>query len=220
MGEITLIDCDSLEHARKLIADGKLIVFPTDTVYGIACDPYNNEAIDRLFAAKQRPREKTLQVLMPSVGSMEALGLRLPLPLDVLSERFLPGAFSPICDALPTCRLKTVRTVFEESEPERLTQAIRVPDCAESLHVLTALGALAVSSANLSGEESATTAQEAQEAFGDAVALYFDGGATPGPVPSTVVAADATKPDGIDILREGVLPEATVRAVLHETPTR
>ncbi len=215
MSDIANIGETSLKRARELVRQGQLIVFPTDTVYGIACNPYDDEAIDRLFAAKRRPREKTLQVLVPSAADLSVLRLTLPAPLDRLAERFLPGAFSPICNADAGCRLKTVRAVHEPGEPERLTQAIRVPDCAASLQVLQALGPLAVSSANLSGTEAATTAQEAHDAFGTDVALYLDGGPTPGPVPSTVVAAAPGEPDGIAILREGVLPEADVRAALR-----
>ena len=85
-------------------------MIPTDTVYGVACDPRNIEAIRKVFAAKQRPKYKSLQVLLPSIESMEKLHLDLPVPLNRLSAMFMPGAFSPIAVADDDCTLATVRT--------------------------------------------------------------------------------------------------------------
>ena len=88
------------------------------------------------------------------------------------------------------------------------------PNSALCLAILKATGPLAASSANRSGEESAQTVQEAADALGDAVDLYLDGGATPGHVSSTVVAADPHERDGIAILREGVIRELVIRKAL------
>lgn len=212
MSAIYAINEESLAEAVEIIQQGGVIVLPTDTVYGIACDPMNNSAIERIFAIKQRPRTKSIQILLPNLESVEALGLTLPEPLDYLSRRFLPGGFSPIALAKKDCRLATLR---EESDGER-SQGIRIPDSTGALQALDAIGALAASSANISGGQSPQNVLEAYAAFGDKVPLYLDGGPTQSHVASTVVAADSQDQNGIRIIREGVISEKTLRQALQE----
>lgn len=211
MSVIRTIDDDAVAQAAAIIRDGGLVVVPTDTVYGVACDPTSPGAIDRVYAVKGRPRYKALQVLLSSVDELDALGLDLPVPLNRLAATFLPGAFSPIAVAREDCRLRTVR----ETPSGARTQGIRIPNSALTLRILRATGPVAASSANRSGGESAQTVEECVEAFGDEVDLYLDGGPTQGHVSSTVVAANPLARDGIEILREGVIPESTVRRALH-----
>ena len=142
---------------------------------------------------------------------MEKLHLDLPVPLNRLSAMFMPGAFSPIAVADNDCTLATVRT---DPATGKVTQGVRIPNSAAALRVLRATGPLAATSANRSGDESAQTVDEAVQALGDAVDLYLDGGATPGHVASTVVAADPHERDGIAILREGVIHEPVIRKAL------
>ena len=208
MSEIRAISDESLAQAVEIVRDGGLIVIPTDTVYGVACDPRNIEAIRKVFAAKQRPKYKSLQVLLPSIESLEKLHLDLPVPLNRLSAMFMPGAFSPIAVAGDNCTLRT------DPATGKATQGVRIPNSAAALRVLRATGPLAATSANRSGDESAQTVDEAVQALGDAVDLYLDGGATPGHVASTVVAADPHGRDGIAILREGVIREPVIRKAL------
>lgn len=146
MGEVCTIDDGSIARAAQIIKDGGVIVIPTDTVYGIACDPFNSKAIDRIYELKRRPRYKALQVIMADADNVEDLGLYLPAPLNRLAAAFLPGAFSPIAVAEQDCRLKTIR---HESDGHA-TQAIRVPNSALSLRILRATGPVAASSANTS----------------------------------------------------------------------
>lgn len=211
MPDVRTVTDESLDLARRLLAEGELIVVPTDTVYGIACDPRNDEAMERIYAAKGRPKYKALQVLVSSADDLDGLGLDLPAPLNRLAAAFLPGAFSPICIARDDCTLGTVRP----DGAGHMTQGIRVPNSAVSRQILKAVGPLACSSANRSGEQSAQSAQEAVEAFGDDVALYLDAGSTPGHIASTVVAADPLERDGIAILREGMIPESAIRRAIH-----
>ncbi|MFT8704353.1 L-threonylcarbamoyladenylate synthase [Bifidobacterium aquikefiricola] len=210
MSEIRLIDEDSLALAARYIHEGKLIVMPTDTVYGIACDPFNEIAIEALFEAKHRPLSKSLQVLLADTSEIEALDLRLPYPLDVLSASLLPGAFSPICIASADTQLQTIKI-----EATARTQGIRVPDAESTRRILAATGPVAASSANISGQSSAQSVQDALAQLGESVALYLDDGPTPGPVASTVVTTSKTDADGIAILRQGVIPESQLRDVIH-----
>lgn len=186
------------------------MVIPTDTVYGVACDPRNIEAIRKVFAAKQRPKYKSLQVLLPSIESMEKLHLTLPVPLNRLAAMFMPGAFSPIAEAEDDCSLATLR---HDPTTGKATQGVRIPNSAVALRILRATGPLAATSANRSGEESAQTVQEAADA-GRCGGSVFGRGATPGHVSSTVVAADPHERDGIAILREGVIRELVIRKAL------
>ena len=155
MSEICTVNDESLARAVEIIHDGGLVVIPTDTVYGVACDPRNIEAIRKVFAAKQRPKYKSLQVLLPSIESMEKLHLTLPVPLNRLAAMFMPGAFSPIAEAEDDCSLATLR---HDPTTGKATQGVRIPNSAVALRILRATGPLAATSANRSGEESAQTA--------------------------------------------------------------
>lgn len=215
MSKICTINEESLQLAAQIINAGGVIVVPTDTVYGVACDPFNEAAVAKIYQLKRRPRTKALQILMSSVSDLEKLGLYLPNPLDVLAEKFLPGGYSPIArakkDSVAT-RLATLCKADESSEQSQATQGVRVPDCPELMKILLVTGPLAASSANRSGNESADSVEEAFAAFGDEIPLYLNAGPTRSHVASTVVGADARDKDGIVILREGVISEEQIRA--------
>lgn len=215
MSKICTINEESLQLAAQIINAGGVIVVPTDTVYGVACDPFNEAAVAKIYQLKRRPRTKALQILMSSVSDLEKLGLYLPNPLDVLAEKFLPGGYSPIArakkDSVAT-RLATLCKADESSEQSQATQGVRVPDCPELMKILRVTGPLAASSANRSGNESADSVEEAFAAFGDEIPLYLNAGQTRSHVASTVVGADARDKDGIVILREGVISEEQIRA--------
>ncbi|WP_421778951.1 threonylcarbamoyl-AMP synthase [Gardnerella sp. DNF01144] len=220
MSKICTINEESLQLAAQIINAGGVIVVPTDTVYGVACDPFNEDAVAKIYQLKRRPRTKALQILMSSVSDLEKLGLYLPSPLDVLAEKFLPGGYSPIArakkDSVAT-RLATLCKADEGSEQSKATQSqatqgVRVPDCPELMKILRVTGPLAASSANRSGNESADSVEEAFEAFGDEIPLYLNAGPTRSHVASTVVGADSADADGIVILREGVISEEQIRA--------
>ena len=219
MSKICTINEESLQLAAQIINAGGVIVVPTDTVYGVACDPFNEDAVAKIYQLKRRPRTKALQILMSSVSDLEKLGLYLPSPLDVLAEKFLPGGYSPIArakkDSVAT-RLATLCKADESSEQNKIqaeaTQGVRVPDCPELMQILRVTGPLAASSANRSGNESADSVEEAFEAFGDEIPLYLNAGPTRSHVASTVVGVDSADADGIVILREGVISEEQIRA--------
>lgn len=211
MAVVRELDNTAIGDIQDCIAQGGVAVIPTDTVYGIVCDPHNADAIARIYAIKQRPHYKSLQVLLASTDQIDELGLALPVPLNRLAAQFCPGAFSPIAVAQDSCTLQTLHT----TPTGQRTQGIRIPNSALTLRLLRTIGPVAASSANRSGERSAQTVEEAIAAFGDDVDIYVDGGATPGHVASTVVAADPLARDGIEILREGVIPAAVIRKAIH-----
>lgn len=192
----------SLDASIETLNAGGLVVLPTDTVYGIGCDPFNPEAVNRLLAAKGRGRQMPPPVLVESPDLLTELGNDVPSEALTLATRFWPGALTIIIhvDAHLTWDLgETGGTV-----------ALRMPDNPVALALLRRFGPMAVTSANLTGEPSAQNAQEAYAYFGDTVGAYLDGGPTPGPVPSTIV--DATH--GLRIIRHGVITDEELLAVV------
>ena len=137
MSEVRTITDESLAQAVEIIRDGGLIVIPTDTVYGVACDPRNVEAIRKIYMVKQRPKYKPLQVLLASIDGLDALRLDLPVPLNRLAAMFMPGAFSPIAEARDNCSLATVR---RDPATGKTTQGVRIPNSAATLRILRAVG--------------------------------------------------------------------------------
>ena len=228
MSKICNISEESLQMAAQIINEGGVIVVPTDTVYGVACDPFNEAAVAKIYELKRRPRTKALQILMSGVGDLEKLGLYLPSPLDILGKKFLPGGYSPIARAKKGSIASNLATLCkmnendaqtqetQETQEAEATQGVRVPDCPELMQILRVTGPLAASSANRSGNESADSVEEAFAAFGNEIPLYLNAGPTRSHVASTVVGADSNDEDGIVILREGVISEGEIREALRK----
>lgn len=228
MSKICNINGESLQMAAQIINEGGVIVVPTDTVYGVACDPFNEAAVAKIYELKRRPRTKALQILTSGVEDLEKLGLYLPSPLDILGKKFLPGGYSPIARAKKDSVASKLATLCKTNETDEKTQetettqaiestqGVRVPDCPELMQILRVTGPLAASSANRSGNESADSVEEAFEAFGNEIPLYLNAGPTRSHVASTVVGADSSDKDGIVILREGVISECEIRNALSE----
>ena len=226
MSKICNINEESLQMAAQIINEGGVIVVPTDTVYGVACDPFNEAAVAKIYELKRRPRTKALQILMSGVEDLEKLGLYLPSPLDILGKKFLPGGYSPIARAKKGSIASNLATLCKTNETDaqnnaqtqstEATQGVRVPDCPELMQILRVTGPLAASSANRSGNESADSVEEAFAAFGNEIPLYLNAGPTRSHVASTVVGADSNDEDGIVILREGVISESEIRESLRK----
>ena len=228
MSKICNINEESLQMAAQIINEGGVIVVPTDTVYGVACDPFNEAAVAKIYELKRRTRTKALQILMSGVEDLEKLGLYLPSPLDILGKKFLPGGYSPIARAKKGSVASNLATLCKTNETDEKTQAaeatqeteatqgVRVPDCPELMQILLVTGPLAASSANRSGNESADSVEEAFAAFGNEIPLYLNAGPTRSHVASTVVGADSNNEDGIAILREGVISEREIREALRK----
>ena len=226
MSKICNINEESLQMAAQIINEGGVIVVPTDTVYGVACDPFNEAAVAKIYELKRRPRTKALQILMSGVEDLEKLGLYLPSPLDILGKKFLPGGYSPIARAKKGSVASNLATLCKtnendaqnnaQTEATEATQGVRVPDCPELMQIVRVTGPLAASSANRSGNESADSVEEAFAAFGNEIPLYLNAGPTRSHVASTVVGADSNDEDGIAILREGVISEREIREALRK----
>ncbi|HMC02549.1 MAG TPA: L-threonylcarbamoyladenylate synthase [Cellulomonadaceae bacterium] len=176
----------AIETVRTAIRAGESVVFPTDTVYGIAADPFSPQAVQGLLDAKNRGRDMPPPVLIGDAEVLEAYTSDVPAAARLLANRYWPGPLTLILTAQESLRMDLGET--------KGSIGVRVPDHEVARAILRATGPLAVSSANISGEPAATDAYEARRQLRGSVAVYVDGGATPGPTPSTIVdfATDLT----------------------------
>ncbi len=182
------------ESVRALLAD-KLIVVPTDTVYGVAAHGLREAAVAKLYDAKLRPRDKAIPLLLADPADVEHVGIGVGALARTLMARYWPGALTVVIPARP--ELPPSLTAGGN------TVAVRIPDCDVTRALIRALGApLAATSANLSGVSPALTASDAVAMLGDAVALILDNGHSLGGEASTVVDATVSPPR---ILRPGPL---------------
>ena len=158
--------------ATAAVSNGELIVLPTDTVYGVGADAFTPWAVSRLLAAKGRGRDMPPPVLVGTVRAATALVEDWGAFGQDLVDQFWPGGLTLVSRASPTLAWDLGDT--------RGTVAVRMPLHAVALDLLKRTGPMAVSSANITGNPAATTADEAMEQLGDSVAVYLDGGPCPG----------------------------------------
>jgi L-threonylcarbamoyladenylate synthase len=195
---------DARAEAVALLRAGGIVAVPTDTVYGIAADMALPDAIERLFAAKQRPPEKAVAVLLADAAQADVLGIVSPAAA-VLAGRFWPGGLTLVLPVRPEARLPRV---LAAGAP---TVGVRVPDHAAPRALAEVLGPLPTTSANRSGEPDARDAHEILARLGDSLALVLDGGPVRGGPASTVVDCTLEWPS---ILREGAIPSTEIAKAL------
>ncbi|QYJ05623.1 threonylcarbamoyl-AMP synthase [Nocardioides panacisoli] len=196
---------DALEAASRAIQRGELVVFPTDTVYGLAADAFDPAAVKRLLEAKGRGRDMPPPVLVSSPGTVDALATRVPDYARSLITAHWPGALTLVCHQQQSLRWDLGDT--------RGTVAVRMPDHDLARDLLERTGPLAVSSANLTGEPAAVDADAAEQMLDGRVALVVDGGASGGATPSTIIDATAERPR---LLRRGAIDVADLDATLAD----
>ncbi len=190
--------------AARALRRGELVGLPTDTVYGLAADAMNPDAVRRLFEAKGRPPGRPLPLLLPGAGDLSAWSSPLPPGARDLAERFWPGPLTLVLPRAPQV-LDVVTGGLE-------TVGLRAPAHPLALAVLDAFGgALATPSANRHGSISSTTAAAVRQQLGSHAALVVDGGPCALGVESTVLALDGRS---ARILRSGALGTAPIEAVL------
>jgi len=196
-------DPNAIAAALEVLQRGGLVAFPTDTVYGLGARVLDERAIQRIYQAKLREEAKAIPVLLASAAEITKVAQNISSNANRLVARFWPGPLTIIVWRRPD-------TPPEISSDK--TIGVRVPDQRLALQLLTVAGPLAVTSANISGESSLSTAEEVFEALNGSIELILDGGKTHGGEPSTVVDCTRAMPR---VLRPGPITEEEILSVLR-----
>lgn len=188
----------AIDEAASLLKQGLLVVFPTDTVYGVGADPFNPAAIEQLYQAKGRSTEKGIPILLGDLADLNKIVRSITPEAKILVERYWPGPL-------------TLVLLKSESLPVVLTPnegiAVRIPDNEIARQLIRAVGgAVAASSANLSGGRPAHDGHEALTALSGSVAAVLDGGPVHHGQASTVLDCTVSPPR---LLRRGPVMDQT-----------
>lgn len=187
---------NAISHTIDVLANGGVVAFPTDTVYGLGALAFDVDGIDRLYFIKGRDQAKSIAVLLSKIKDLEHLTPQPSEEMLRLAKRFWPGPLTMVVVRGPD--------MPESLSSSTTTIGLRIPDHPVALDLLNASGPMAVTSANLSGKDNARTAEEVLEQLDGRIHLVLDGGRTPGGIPSTVI--DLTT-SAIKVLREGPIKE-------------
>jgi L-threonylcarbamoyladenylate synthase len=196
----------AIEVASQALRDGKLVVLPTDTVYGVAADAFNPTGTRRVFGAKRRSRRFPLPVLVRTPKQLLGLCTSVPEAADRLMAAYWPGPLTLVLPCDPGLEW--------DLGDNRGTVAVRMPLDDVTLEVIRAVGPIAVTSANLSGQPAATTAADAHLQLGELVEAYLDDGVRGETAPSTIVDLTRDKPH---VLRAGPINPDDIIAVANGT---
>lgn len=206
----TVYDCNEaatraagIEAATIALRSGRLVVLPTDTLYGIGADAFDSSAVADLLSAKRRGRDMPVPVLVGSWQTIDGLAFSVRPQARELIKAFWPGGLSLVVQQAPSLAWDLGDT--------RGTVMLRMPLHPVAIELLREVGPLAVSSANVSGQPPAKTAAEAREQLGEKVSVYLDGGPAEHAMASTIVDLTADQPR---ILRAGAVPAADIAEVL------
>jgi tRNA threonylcarbamoyl adenosine modification protein (Sua5/YciO/YrdC/YwlC family) len=203
--DVTADPATGIEAAVDALQAGRLVVLPTDTVYGIAADAFSPEAVSALLAAKGRGRDMPVPVLIGSWETLSGLVPAVPGRTRDLIEAFWPGGLTLV--------VQQARSLTWDLGDARGTVAVRMPLHPVAIELLESTGPMAVSSANRTGQAPALTAADARAQLGEDVAVYLDGGPAATGVASTIVDVTGEVPR---VLRAGALSLAALREVVAD----
>jgi tRNA threonylcarbamoyl adenosine modification protein (Sua5/YciO/YrdC/YwlC family) len=196
-----------VNYVAERIRQGSVVGIPTDTFYGLAVDPYNLHAVERVYEIKARERHKPLSLLIGSAEQAEELTHELPDEFHLLAEKFWPGPLTIIVRAAPRLPLKVTANSGNI--------AVRMPDSPVALAVVRALNCpITGTSANLAGLLECTTATAVVEQMGERVQLVVDGGTTPRTVPTTIV--NLSEDGRWSLQREGAITLVAIEDLLGD----
>lgn len=193
----------AISECKKSISAGGVIIFPTDTVYGIGCSAYQPIPIKRIFEIKGRDFSKPLPILIGDLEQINLVASGLDQRSEKLIKTFWPG---PLTIILP------MQTSLPPNLSPYETVGIRMPNHPWLLDLIRKSGPLAATSANTSGSPEARNVEEVIKTLGGRIDLIIDGGQSCSHLPSTVVNCQSTE---IKVLREGPISEAAIFASLN-----
>jgi len=192
-------------EAADAVRRGEVVVLPTDTVYGVGADAFAPAAVAAVLAAKGRGREAPPPVLVPNARTVDGLATAVPGYARDLITAFWPGPLTLV--------LVAQSSLMWDLGDTNGTVALRMPQDETALALLEAVGPMAVTSANLTGQPPATTVVAAAAELGAAVSVYLDGGPTAGSDPSTILDCTGDAPV---VLRRGAIGAERLREVLGD----
>lgn len=192
-----------VERGISILKQGGVIAFPTDTVYGLGASARIDEAVERVYRLKKRPRSMALPLLLADVSELSEVAEFVPEYAWLLARNFLPGALTLV--------LLKSKAISDAVSAGGRTVAVRVPAHPVPVALAKGLGCPVVgTSANRSGVPSAHTAGEVLAQFGEELDLVIDGGPSPGGTESTIVDVTGEMPV---ILRDGAIPRKAISQV-------
>lgn len=196
-----------IASAISALKGGRLVVMPTDTVYGIGADAFDSDAVAALLSAKGRGRDMPVPVLVGSWHTIQGLVYSVPQTARELIRAFWPGALSLVVHQAPSLQW--------DLGDANGTVMLRMPLHPVAIELLREVGPMAVSSANISGRPAANTAREARDQLGDLVEVYLEGGPAQQQAASTIVDLTGPHPR---VLREGPVTIEAIAGVLGVEP--
>jgi L-threonylcarbamoyladenylate synthase len=203
------IQQNHIHQAIQVLREGGIVGFPTDTVYGVGAHGLLPAAVERLYVAKRRPREKAIPLLIAGVETLSQVAVEIPDAAYALAERFWPGALTLV--------LRRATRVPDVVTSGGDTVAVRAPDHPSTQALIAALDApLAATSANLSGQPAPDTPEGVLAQLDGRIDLLLDGGVCPGGVASTVLDLTVDPPA---VLRAGGLPVEQIGDLLGQRTT-
>ena len=187
---------EELKRVVNILDNDGIIIFPTDTVYGIGCNCFSTKAIKKIFIYKNRPNNKPINVLTNNYKKILSVAKEIKPKEKELINKYMPGALTIILkknEAVPSLLTANLDTV-----------GVRIPSNSIALKILESINyPLATTSANISGEESGIKLADFEVNFADKVDAIIDGGESELKVASTIVQVDDK--DNVKILRQGTL---------------
>jgi len=206
-------DLSEIGKAANFLRKGKVVVFPTDTVYGIGADAYNRDAVQRIFEIKERDSGKPLQVLIARKSELRHITSLRSDMLDRIVSRFMPGTLTLVLPAMEDFPKWVSSERDYASGLPRRTVGVRMPANPIALKLIECFGApVAATSANMSGYPDPRNADEVLKYLDGRFDLLIDGGATPDSVPSTVFDISVNPPV---ILRKGKISEEELKRAIE-----
>jgi len=193
-----VLENTEIDNIAKIIKGGGLVVYPTDTLYGLGADPFNDSAVKKVFISKNRPFDMPLSVAVADVRMMESIAV-LNDQAKKLVSRFLPGPLTIILTKKPS-----ISDLLSSGENQI---GIRIPDHPFALRLIRKVGPITTTSANLHSHPEPVTVEMAKKDLGNAVDLYVDCGETRHKLGSTIV--DVSEGD-VEIVRSGVIPKEEI----------
>ncbi len=196
-----------VELAVEIMKKGGIVAYPTDTIYGLGADIRNDVAVQKIFAAKRRPANQPLPILLADVSQVENVARDIPDVARRLAQQLWPGSLTIV--------LHRSNTVPDAVTGGGDKVAVRIPQHPVPIALIRGLGTpITGTSANVSGKPNPVSAHDVRDQLGDCIDMIIDGGRCPGDTPSTVVDVTGEYPA---IIRDGAIPREEIEAICQFT---